>query len=666
MKEQTITRLQPVELVLDESRRRNEPDSASKDSPRLERPRRSAQASAAIEPAPPKGEVVSMARAVASPSAEVKANGPPSTSGALPERFSAKWLETACSLLPNVHSAVFMVPEKSGNQMHLLAKWPETLSKHQDFFATVKYALKKRGEVCLPKAHTIDGVQMDYFAKPVFIRSRLAGVIAVKLKHLPVSKHMGVILSLKRSIRWLALASFHKPDDDEFYSSVVGMLASCFEQNSYQQGLMRMVAELTSQFRCERVAFAELRGHHCQVVALSNSAEFDQRSNLLRQIGDAMDEAVEQDCSIVYPNPGSKAIQRAHQQLARKFGSGSIATLPLVSEGKVFGAITLVCSEEHPLDAGSLDLCRQTLALLTPFLLLRREQERGILAKIGDSLKRGLVALFGLRHLRKKIIATVLAAFLAVTSLVEADFRVTADAVLEGQVQRVVAAPISGYLLSSSVRAGDTIRAGEVMASLNDAELKLELTKLNGRLQKARREYREAQSARDLVQVRVIREQINQIDAEIELLRQQLASIVLTAPFDGVVIEGDLSQMLGSPVERGDALFKIAPLEGYRIILKVDERDISHIEPGQPGELTLSSLSRQEFPLIVQQITSVARADDGANIFRVEALLSNAPSLLRPGMQGIGKISTGEQRLVWIWSREIVDWFRLWLWSWWP
>ena len=31
------------------------------------------------------------------------------------------------------------------------------------------------------------------------------------------------------------------------------------------------------------------------------------------------------------------------------------------------------------------------------------------------------------------------------------------------------------------------------------------------------------------------------------------------------------SQLLGSPVERGDTLFKIAPLSGYRIILKVDE-----------------------------------------------------------------------------------------------
>ncbi len=581
-------------------------------------------------------------------------------------RFSEKWLATLCSLLPGVHSAVFMVPDPGNDRLHLLAHWPESLEKYQDFFATVKYALKKRDEVCLARAHVIDGEALDFFAKPVYIRSTLAGVLAIKIKHLPSNKHVAVFKSLKRSIRWLGLASFEKSDSDEFYGSVVGVLASCFEQDNYQQGLMRMVAELTSEYRCESVAFGEKHGHHCNVIAISNSAEFDQRSNLVRRIGDAMDEAIEQDSPVLFPQLNSRMIVRAHQRLARKHDMNSVATIPLVAERKVFGAVTLVGSEKSPLDRKTIDKCRQTLSLLTPFLMLKRDQERSILAKLAASAGDALRAVLGVRYLRTKLATIALVTLLTAASLVETDFRITADAVLEGEVQRVVAAPIAGYLLSSAVRAGDTIREGEIMATLNDEQLRLELARLAGRMQQARREYREAQSTRDLVGVRVIRGQINQVTAEIELVEEQLESINLTAPFDGVVIEGDLSQVLGSPVERGETLFKIAPLEDYRIIVKVDESEIAYVEPGQRGSLALSSLSEQQLPITIERITSVARAEDGANFFRVEASLPEGGKALRPGMEGIAKINAGQERLLWIWSHEIIDWLRLWVWSWWP
>ena len=581
-------------------------------------------------------------------------------------RFSEKWLETTCTLIEGVHEAVLMVPDPKGVQLHLLAGWPERAADYGKLADTVKYALKKGDEVCLPNAETTDGTQLDYFAKPIFLGSTLIGVLALKIAHSSSRDHNEVFEALRRAVRWMGLATFTKPESDDFYSSVVGILASCFEQHSYEQGLMRMVAELTSQFGCERVAFAEKQGQHCRVTALSNSADFDQRSNLVKRIADAMDEAVEQDSAILFPNSESRNIQRVHRELARKFGCGSIATIPLMSERRVFGAITLMRGEDNPFDQETLQVCEQTLALLTPFLALKREQERAIHSKVAASVVKGLGAVFGVRFLRAKLAAAAVVTALALTSLIETEFRITAEAVLEGEIQRVVAAPITGYLTTSAVRAGDTINEGEVMASLDDSELKLELAKLDGRLQKTRREYREAQSDRDLVGVRVIKEQINQINAEIELVQQQLRNIHLKAPFDGVVIEGDLSQRLGSPVERGDSLFKIAPLEGYRIILKVDESKIAHVYEGQEGTLTLTSHSQKHFPIKVESITSVATAEDGANVFRVEASLPDVPEDLRPGMQGVGKISAGQKRVVWIWTHELIDWLRLWVWSWWP
>jgi hypothetical protein len=59
------------------------------------------------------------------------------------------------------------------------------------------------------------------------------------------------------------------------------------------------------------------------------------------------------------------------------------------------------------------------------------------------------------------------------------------------------------------------------------------------------------------------------------------------ADFDGVVVLGDLSQSLGSPVEKGQVLFEVAPLNSYRE-LRVDERDIAEVAVGQRGPLLLT------------------------------------------------------------------------------
>jgi hypothetical protein len=101
-------------------------------------------------------------------------------------------------------------------------------------------------------------------------------------------------------------------------------------------------------------------------------------------------------------------------------------------------------------------------------------------------------------------------------------------------------------------------------------------------------------------------------------------------------------------------------------VLQVDDRDISRVSAGQAGILTLSALPSQTFDFAVERITPVATAEEGRNYFRVEATLDAGSERLRPGMNGVAKVHIGERRLIWIWTHGLVDWFRLWWWSWWP
>ena len=122
---------------------------------------------------------------------------------------------------------------------------------------------------------------------------------------------------------------------------------------------------------------------------------------------------------------------------------------------------------------------------------------------------------------------------------------------------------------------------------------------------------------------------------------------------------------LGTPVSRGDTLFIVAPLDDYRVVLKVSERDIAALEGGEPGSLVLASMPDRKFSLTVDRITSVSTAEDGSNYFRVEAILPELGEALRPGMEGVGKIELGEANLAWIWSRDLLAWLRIKTWTWW-
>jgi len=180
------------------------------------------------------------------------------------------------------------------------------------------------------------------------------------------------------------------------------------------------------------------------------------------------------------------------------------------------------------------------------------------------------------------------------------------------------------------------------------------------------KQYHQAMAKHEAAQVTILSAQIDQAKAQLSLLEDQLSRTRVLAFFNGMVVSGDLSQQLGSPVERGQVLFEVAPLDAYRVIVQVDERDIADVAVGQRGQLLLSAFPHESLPFRVEKITPVSTAKEGRNTFRVEAQLERTPARLRPGMEGVGKIEVGRRRLIWIWTHQVIDWVRLKLWTWLP
>jgi multidrug resistance efflux pump len=301
--------------------------------------------------------------------------------------------------------------------------------------------------------------------------------------------------------------------------------------------------------------------------------------------------------------------------------------------------------------------------LIGPVLEIRRQEERPIPAKIFQAIQTWLGKLFGPRHLPLKSITAFSLIALVWLSLASGMMRISSTSALEAEVCRVVVAPQDGHIAEAPARAGALVRAGDLLATMDDRDLQLELRKWQSQRAQLLKEYRKALASFDRAEVAILKAKRTQAEAQIKLVEQKLERTVLVAPFPGLIIKGDLSQAMGSPVERGEILFEVAQTDAYRVVLKIDDRDIGLISHGQHGKMKLSGLPDQLIDIEVKQITPISTSEDGRNYFRVEAVMDSYSDLMRPGMEGVAKIEVGKEKLLWIWSRRLVGWMQLFVWN---
>ena len=243
------------------------------------------------------------------------------------------------------------------------------------------------------------------------------------------------------------------------------------------------------------------------------------------------------------------------------------------------------------------------------------------------------------------------AALLVAAAFWPTTFTISSPAVVEGEGQQVVAAPVDGFIKTVLHQPGDQVKAGELLVTLNDEELKREFDKWQVEVRQLDRSYREALSKEDAAEIVLARAKRDQAIVQLQLAEYELTQTQLVAPIDGFVVSGDLSDALGSPVERGQELFKIAPADTYRIVAQVDEQDIAMIKPGQVGEVLFAALGDQSMQVETGRVSPVAQTVDQRNMFEVDnRLLGQLPTLYH-GMTGVARIDIDERTLgsiVWL------------------
>jgi multidrug resistance efflux pump len=582
------------------------------------------------------------------------------------------WLALQSALVSNAVHGLLVMGVDWTDSYEPVAGWPESNSDFENLTDICENTLEQRCGL-LSQLPSADGSPRYAVSYPILVDNVLHGVVALEVAAASESELCGCMEQLQWGVAWLELF-FRRRQIAEETVQMCGMkasfdlLASVLAEEKFNEAATVFVTELATVMKCDRVSLGFVKKSRIRMEAISHNASFSKQMNLVQFIGAAMEEALLQRSEIIFPSPSGARmlVLRDHEELARRHNGESILTIALHAKEKYYGAITLERGADSPFREEEISVCRGIVALIAPVLEEKRQNDRLLVQKAAESLKTQAQRLLGRGYAGRKLVLGLLILLVTFFSFAEGQYRLTATSTLEPLVRRSIASPFNGYVKDSAARSGDLVKKGAVLCNLDSRDLHLERGRWLNQQTQYQRQRQEALAMNDRAKANIITSQIDQANAQLSLVQNQLKRTSLVAPFDGIVVSGDLSQRIDGSVEQGEVLFELAPLNSYRVILQVDEYRIADVSTGQKGVLVLPALAGSGFDFVVDKITPMSSQKDGKNYFRVEARLLNSSDTLRPGMEGVGKIQIDRRKLIKIWTRDMLDWMRLKVWYWWP
>ncbi len=577
------------------------------------------------------------------------------------------WLHWQCRMIVGVHHGAVYAPQEGTQGLQAVAYWPQRDSGSEVMLGFAEQAYSIRRSVLHKAADDRDpsAEVRDFVAFPVNVNGQVIGIVALALEIRSEAQRQAVVQLLEWGSVWLenTLQGVHtdRREDAQLALQVVATLAADIPLPVAAHQACNLLAEA---FRCSRVALGVVHGMQVRVEALSNQVQFDRRLDRNSRIRAAMEECVDQEEQVCLPGTlgVGRGLTRAHARLLELEETAAVCSLPILHDGDAVGACTLIWDDDA-VDSVTTSRMADIARQIAPVLALKQREGHSSWRRARTGVRNGLARLVGAGYLKTKLFVGISAFVLVAGSLIQTDRRIAAQSIIEGTTQQAIVAPLNGYLISASARAGDRVGKGQVLALIDDRELLLEKQKWQSERDKHAKEYQEALGSRDRAKISIASAKIAQADAELRLVDDQLKRTRMLAPFSGTLVSGDLSRSPGAPLERGQLLFEIVPDDSFRVSLQVDEHDIAGLEVGQAGELRLTGMPGTPIDFQIERIVPLANADQSGNRFRVEANPEVLPGSLRPGMQGVAKVVTGRTSLLQAWTGELVDRLRFWFWS---
>ncbi|HYL56072.1 MAG TPA: efflux RND transporter periplasmic adaptor subunit [Gemmatimonadales bacterium] len=222
------------------------------------------------------------------------------------------------------------------------------------------------------------------------------------------------------------------------------------------------------------------------------------------------------------------------------------------------------------------------------------------------------------------------------------------------QRKAAVASKGTGRLVYLGVVEGDRVRAGQVIARIEDADVKAQLAQAQANLEVSRADLRDAenslarerflmdsgfssQASLDAAQARYerVKAGIALAQATVQSAQVALENTVIRAPFDGTVLTknadvGEVVAPLAASAFSKSAVVTIADLSSLEVEADVAESNLEAIGVGQQCEIVLDAFPDVRYPARVAKI--VPTADRAKATVQVKVAFRSYDSRVLPEM----------------------------------
>jgi multidrug efflux pump subunit AcrA (membrane-fusion protein) len=463
----------------------------------------------------------------------------------------------------------------------------------------------------------------------------------------------------------------HAAGDDTV--AMLDLAAQVMAEQRFGAATLVLVNGLAAHFGAAQVALGWRIHGAMRTVAISHVDKFEHNTENVHLLDEVFMEAIGQAGPVWHDESSANAKLdprlAAHGKLARTLSFQHLYALPLAqaharSAVNGAGAVLLFgfaqARKAAPPDADLL----LSMGFLQPWLQQLQQRDRWWGARLRDWSTAGLSRWFGPSHPWRRASALVASLLLLFALFGTLNYRIESSAQLTTDATRLISAQFDGRVEAVQASAGDIVKAGDKLATLDTRELRQQQLDLSAERQRLDAETDKARAAGNLADLSIAQARTAQAEARLTRIRQYLAQAQAVAPFDGVVVAGERKDLLNAPVKKGDNLFRVARIDGLYVEILVPERDVRYIRPHAKGELRLLSRPDQVIPFTLSTVIPMAQVKgQEGNHFVVKGKLDRAAEVWwRPGMSGIVVIDAGNANVTWIFTHRLVDTLRMKLW----